>query len=105
MNTDRKNQYQIPVAPAAPGEVIKTYDLSGTLTAEEALGIALAAAGETQAFEENAVDRNRNERFGAATVSTVEAPAASSRPIDLGPKALGDIGAQVTAMRKWELAV
>ncbi|MGB4762856.1 MAG: hypothetical protein WBP12_05890 [Candidatus Saccharimonas sp.] len=110
MNTDRKDQYRIPTSPIIPGEVIKTYDLSRTLTAEQALKIARAVAGETQPLDPNNTERARNERFGAAMIEqtaavvspTVEQSEPAFDPMDY--RQFSAVGKLLHEMRNEELA-
>lgn len=112
MTENRNDQYRIPTASVVPGEVIKTYDLSGTLTAEQALEIARAVAGEAPGqLDTNNIDQSRVERhgtIGAATISSLTtAPIERSVVGSYDPtnlEQLRQVGAGVRAMRDWELA-
>jgi len=112
MTENRNDQYRIPETPAVPGEVIKTYDLSGTLTAEQALEIARAVAGDTPPQLDTAnIDQTRVERHGnlgaamvsSASVANIERPVvATFDPSNLDH--LRQVGVSVRAMRDQELA-
>lgn len=103
-----KDQYRIPTSPApVPGEVIRTYTSGDELTAEQALDIALAAAGEAPTrLDPTNIDQARVEQqtaFGAATVqvTVAEQPRAT---LDTSPEVLRQFGANVQKMRTWEMA-
>ncbi len=103
-----KDQYRIPTSPApVPGEVIKTYTSGEQLTAEQALDIALAAAGEAPIrLDPTNIDQARVEQrtaFGAATVQVAVAEKPSNT-IDTHPQTLRQFGANVQKMREWEMA-
>lgn len=106
MTVNRNDQYRIPAAPATPGEVIKTYDLSGTLTAEDALRAALEAAHDApRELDPNDLDTRRSERFGAAAMVTIEPTQPSVEKYD--PQNLAHLkqaGEAVVKMRDLERA-
>ncbi len=105
---NNKDQYRIPSPAPVPGEVIKTYTTGEQLTAQQALDIALAAAGETAPqLDPTNIDQARVEQRaalgGAATVRVAVAEQPRSA-IDTRPEALRRFGANVQQMRQWEMA-
>lgn len=108
MTENLTDQFRIPASPATPGEVFGTYNLSKDITAEQALELALVAAGETpQTLDTNNIDHARTEQFGAATISSLNIPTAEKVEVYYNPTNPADLlkaGEGVMAMRNAQIA-